>query len=190
VGGECHIVIFNYGPSIYDTLCAPEVSPKLLEDLHKLSDHHETRGALSRKILSRKSPLTEECLWTLYALQDRVSRFNGQPGKPDRGAGTVKLIEFFEQLAGNAPMRMCILSGGAYILFDGKHRIKPMKVGAEELKVIAFNEDNDIWQAPDPQYVRQLKVGFPGTVISIRLTLDPNVLERLAQGNGHDTRSQ
>jgi hypothetical protein len=86
-------------------------------------------------------------------------------------------------------MRMCVLSGGAYILFDGTHKIRPVKRGQEELKVIAFNDDNDLHKPPDPKYVRQLRKSFPGTVISIRLTLDRNVLERLAQGNGNETRS-
>lgn len=181
ISGECHIVIFNEGPSIYETLLAPDVSPSLQHDLKNLSDHHESQGWLTRKLL-RRGALTEECLWTLYALQDRVTRFYGRPGGEDRGAGTVKMIEFFEQLAGDAPMRMCVLSGGAYILFDGKHKIRPVRVGSEELKVIAFNDDNDIWKAPDPYYVRQLNRRFPGTVISIRLTLDRNVLERLSQG--------
>jgi hypothetical protein len=47
VGGECHIVIFNYGPSIYETLRAPDVSEQLVEDLKTLSQHHADRGWLS-----------------------------------------------------------------------------------------------------------------------------------------------
>jgi hypothetical protein len=181
--GECHIVIFNYGKTIYETLIDPSTSNELKLKLHQLSDLILSRGWFPRTVTSRRN-LNEECLWTLYALQDRVSRFYDQPGGQDRGNGTIKMIEFFEQLAGHAPMRMCVLSGGAYILFDGSHRLKAVPRNGEQLKIIAFNDENDLSIAPDSEYVRPVEPYFPGTIVDIRLILDRAVLTGLTTPRG------
>jgi len=161
----------------------PTVSSELKEKLYELSAHHQSRGKFATSLFGAKGLYTEECLWTLYALQDRVTRFYQKPGGEDRGVGTVKMIEFFEQLAVTAPMRMCVLSGSAYILFDGKHRIRASGPEPDAQKIIAFNEDNDLHQAPDPKYVHGLELGFPGTIVSIKLKLDRSSLDQItAQG--------
>jgi uncharacterized protein YaiE (UPF0345 family) len=181
--GECHIVIFNYGKTIYETLIDPSTSNELKLQLHRLSESVLSRGWLARSVSARRN-LNEECLWTLYALQDRVSRFYNLPGGQDRGNGTIKMIEFFEQLAGQAPMRMCVLSGGAYILFDGRHRLQTVPRNGEQLKIIAFNDENDLSIAPDSEYVRPVEPYFPGTIVDIRLILDRAVLTGLTAPRG------
>ncbi len=182
--GECHIVIFNYGRTIYETLIDPSTSDELKRNLHQLSDPILSRGWFQRSLSFRRKN-NEECLWTLYALQDRVSRFYDKPGGRDRGNGTIKMIEFFEQLAGNAPMRMCVLSGGAYILFDGRHRLQTTVTrNGEQLKIIAFNDENDLGITPDSDCVRQLASYFPGTIVDIRLILDRAVLTGLIAPRG------
>jgi hypothetical protein len=176
--GECHIVILNHGRTIYESLDQVHQSAELKRNLRTLSDLHRSQG-----FFGFMPGWEEEPLWTLYALQERVSRYMGTPRGVDRGNGTIKFIEFFQQLAGESG-RMCINSGAAYILFDGKYRLQEVSRGHERLKVIAFNADNDLERPPERKYVRQLDHSFQGTVVSIRLTLDASLLKGHASSNG------
>lgn len=81
---------------------------------------------------------------------------------------------------------MCILSGGAYILFDGRYSLQKVRRGDELLKIIAFNSENDLNVPPDREYVYPLEHSFPGTVVSIRLNLDESYLATLVSSNGEE----
>jgi hypothetical protein len=173
--GECHIVIMNTGTTIYESLGEYNHSERLKERLRSLSDLHRRQG-----LFAFASPgWDEETLWTLYALQERVSRYSDTPRGRDRGNGTVSIIEFFHRLSGGTG-KMCIASGSAFILFDGKYHLQEVQHGDEMLKVIAFNADNDLEKPPNRQYVRSLGSSFPGTVVSIRLNLDEAYLARIS----------
>lgn len=176
--GECHIVILNFGTTIYESLNEHNQSENLTASLRSLSDLHDKQGFFS----FGKPKWDEETLWTLYALQERVSRYSGTARGKDRGNGTVNIIEFFHRLAGGT-RKMCIASGKAYILFDGKYHLQNVVRGDESLKVIAFNADNNLEIPPDRDYVYKLDKSFPGTVVSIRLTLDESHLAELASTN-------
>jgi hypothetical protein len=177
--GECHIVILDYGNTIYESLDRYNESEQMREKLRTLSDLHRKQGFFS----FGRASWDEETLWTLYALQERVSRYSNTPKGRDRGNGTISIIEFFNQLAGGAG-RMCIASGRAFILFDGKYRLREMPHGDEMLKVIAFNADNDLTMPPDKEYVHRLENAFPGTIVSIRLKLDEAYLAKISADNG------
>ncbi len=177
--GTCHIVLLNYGPSIYESFLTPEASPKIVEQLRSLSDLHIQRGFFSKF----RENWDEEVLWTLYAMQERVSRFAGLPGHETRGNGTRDIVEFFLNLG--SPGEMCVVSGHAYILFDGKYKFQEIKRGNEKLKVITFNESMSFEDPPDRRYVRRMKDPFHGTMVSIRLTLDEEYLSELT-GADHD----
>jgi hypothetical protein len=173
--GECHIVIMNTGTTIYESLGEHNQSERLKDRLRGLSDLHRRQGLFA----FARSGWDEETLWTLYALQERVSRYSDTPRGRDRGNGTVSIIEFFHQLSGGTG-KMCIASGGAFILFDGKYHLQEVQRGNEMLKVIAFNADNDLEKPPDRGYVHSLENPFPGTVVSIRLRLDESYLARIS----------
>lgn len=177
--GECHLVLMDQGNTIYESLSMQNQSEELLTQLRSISDLHRRQGFFS----FARERWDEETLWTLYALQERVSRYAGTPRGKDRGNGTVNFIEFFRKLAGESG-KMCICSGKAYILFDGKYHLQEVPRGDEMLKVIAFNAENDLERPPDAEYVHRLSYSFPGTIVSIRLTLDESYLSRLASSNG------
>jgi hypothetical protein len=172
--GVCHIAMFNFGNSIYESFLTDEASPTIVEQLRSLSDSHTKKGWFDLF----KDIWDEETLWSLYAVQERVSRFSGLPGNETRGNGTRDIVEFFLEL-GN-PGTMCIVSGHAYILFDGAYRFGEIIRGGESLKIITFNESGRLEDPPDKKYVRRLPRAFPGTMVSIRLTLDERYLTRLA----------
>jgi hypothetical protein len=172
--GDCHVVIFNFGTTIYESLKAPESSEALKEGLHELSQTHQSGGWFS---MTSGVKWGEEGLWTLYALQDRVTRFYKLEAGRDRGNGTIKMIEFFDELSGDAKKKMCVVSGSTYILFNGKYNLAPVERDGEELKIIAFNKENRLDKPPDPDCVRQMSESFGGTLISLTLTLDSAFLD-------------
>lgn len=162
-GGECHIVIFNFGESIYESLNRPDTSESLKKQIAALAREHEKRGyfvVVNREVAGWIPMWEEESLWTLYALQEGVSRFSNRPSGIDRGNGTVKMIEFFAELASGNP-QMALVSGRTHILFDGTYKLAPVQIGSESRKVIAFNDTNDLRERPDPKYVRTLWDHFP-----------------------------
>lgn len=163
---ECHIVIFNFGPTIYESLSHESTAKSMRDDVTRLVQAHMKKGFF-------KLSWNEECLWTLYALQQGVSRYKGEPKGRTRGNGTIEMIEAFSALA-STPQKMCIVSGSAYILFDGKYTLKEKRVGFFDTprKFIAFNDQNDLESAPNPDYVYKLKGFFPGTIISLRFPLN------------------
>ncbi len=172
-GGECHIVLFNFGDSIFESLNRPDTSEKLKMQIRDLAGEHHKRGYFARltEWLGIFFPLwQEESLWTLYALQEGVSRFTNRTEGTDRGNGTVKMIEFFSELASGHP-KMALVSGKTHILFDGRYEISPVRVGGETRKVIAFNKENDLRLPPDPACVRTLTSHFPGALVSLRFQL-------------------
>jgi hypothetical protein len=171
--GICHIAMFNFGSSIFESFLSPDASPRIVEQLRSLSDLHTKRGWFERL----RGSWDEETLWTLYAMQERVSRFSGLPGNETRGNGTRDIVEFFSKL-GN-PGTMSVVSGHAYLLFDGAHEFHDIDVGGEKLKVITFNSSGTLEEPPDTRYVRRLPNSFPGTMISVRLKLDEQYLTRL-----------
>jgi hypothetical protein len=182
-GGECHIVIFNFGESIYATLNRPDTSEDLKSQISELAREHQRKGYFAVQVehLGILFPIwQEESLWTLYALQEGVSRFRNKPEGIDRGNGTVKLIEFFSELASGEP-RMAILSGKTHILFDGRYWITPVEVGSETRKIIAFNDANDLNIRPDERYVRTLASSFPGTLVSLRFQLKQTELANIKE---------
>jgi hypothetical protein len=194
-GGECHIVLFNFGLSIFESLKLPDTSDRLKEEISKLADLHRKRGFFEkiieipkRLLLLQIRPWQEDALWTLYALQEGVSRFRHRPGGEDRGNGTVRMIEFFMKLASGEP-RMVILSGRTWILFDGTHPLKTVIRNGEERKVIAFNVESDLNFPPDPKYVRTLDRAFPGTVVSLKFTLRNEDLAKVSEGLSEDEHS-
>lgn len=169
--GEISLVIFDIGDTIYEGLKAPSASEETKSSLAWLTRRH--KGPLRRG-------WDEETLWTLFALQEGVSRKRDSTRAPDRGVGTVTLIESFLTLGQSKDDRrpvMSITSGRAHIYFDGSYKLQRTIVNGETRRVIAFNAENDLTKLPDPRYVRRLQEYFPGTVISMNFFVDANYIE-------------
>ena len=162
----CEITIFNFGNTMASTL-------------KDLPDEHYTKKIISPYVdLHKKSGWftkywCENDLLTLIALQGDISSKNSNQ-EMDRGQGTVEMIEFFQQVHkecvkdNKSCARMAILSGSTHILFDGTYTM----TAANNRKIIAFNDDNDLNKIPDKKYVTNLgDIYFPGTIISIRFPL-------------------
>jgi len=173
-GGECHIAIFNFGKTIYESLSSPSASKVSKGVLEKREAHHRAKGYLN-------SDWDEEALWTVGALQQRISRYRDAAQGRDRGNGTIQMIQAFSTLA-SRPEKMCIVSGKTYILYDGTFDLEdqPLPDGGSA-KVIAFNPDNDLDLPPDKKFVKKLEIGFPGTLISLKFPLEESHLDEIAE---------
>lgn len=168
--GECHLVLFNFGQTIYEGLKNAK-SPEMVRSMENLYSKHN--GKLFAK-------WDEEVLWTLYSLQEGISRCKSED-EPDRGQGTVELIEAFQEIGqtvdGKIPV-MSIISGHSYIYFNNKYPMrKKVNNSGEERSYIAFNKQNDLTKPPDTKNVRKLKNFFPGTVITFKFYLDKKFME-------------
>lgn len=176
--GRCYIVIFDFGESIYKSLSAANLNIKLKSHIDALIDRHTKKG-----FFEFKDKWSHENLWTLFALQEGISRYNIGNVQTDRGHGTVNMIEFFLKLGQSVNnkhvSKMALLSGNTYILFDGKYSLQNVDIDNEKRQVIAFNKVNSLEEKPDENYVRQLKHRFPGTLISMSFVLDKKYLDKI-----------
>lgn len=173
--GDCHIVIFNLGRTIYQSMQDIDEGSPVRRDIERLVNKH-------KKMSFFNPNYQEEQLWTLYALQQGVSRL--REIAIDRGQGTADMIRFFQSLGktsqdGVEP-KMCVVSGSSFILFNEDYEMRRERRNGEERSIIAFNSSNDLNQRPDKRNVRCLKRFFPGTLISLRFYFDRDHLDNLS----------
>lgn len=184
--GECSIVLFNFGDSIYEGFKKTKLSDEIKRGLKRLTNIHV--GSFFR------SDWNEEVLWTLYALQENVSRLRGTSEKDQtRGVGTINLINSFQKIGwtseGVSPV-MSIISGSTFILFNNEYSMTEKDINGESLKTIAFNSENNLELPPDPNNVRMLKNFFPGTIITMKFNLDRKYLEKIKNEVDLDNESK
>lgn len=167
--GVFNLAILNFGNTFYETFKnADNPNTFIIQQMEDLSKKYTTNG------LFRKKKFEEETLWTLYALQDGVTRMTDWK----RGNGAIRFIESFINLKGDTSTddisKMVITSGHTRIIFDGKYQITKQKRGIEdkEFKMMTFNNSGNIEEMPDENYVKYEDNYFPGTIISVKLKLD------------------
>lgn len=180
--GDCHLTIFNFGPTLADTLRRLPVTSLLRKSIEKRVIDHRGRSFF------RAKRWEADDLWTLYAIQGGVSRKNdGRDEVGDHGQGTADLIEFFQKLGraqGRKP-NMCVLSGSTHLLFDGQYQMERKETEEGQWRIIAFNDSNDLGKPPSEKHVRHLSRSFPGTLISMRFYLDPEHLNDIRKEEHH-----
>jgi hypothetical protein len=167
------------GETIYQSLNSPNTSKELRDSIEALVRKHTSRG-----FFSLSSRYTAAELWTLYALQDGVSRLNQGYGTSDRGRGTVQLIEAFQELGRTIDdsriPSMVLVSGNTKIVFDGKYKMQEetMSNGGRR-HIIAFNKSNSLDERPDQDCVMKIDGFFPGTLLALRFYLDQRFLKAI-----------
>ena len=167
---KCNLCIFDFGDTIYESLKNCD-QPKILNRI----THY-----VKKSLISFKSVRDKETLYTLFSLQQRVSRIIDK--NVVRGNGTVTFIEAILKLfnTNDRNFKSCfsITSGKCSILFDGKYQLAEKSYASGySNKIIAFNPENDLTKEPDTDYVRTLKNSFPGTAISMELYIDSKYLK-------------
>lgn len=179
--GTFNLVIFNFGDTIYQKFKDPDCpNQQTVEDMRTLSKSYTARGFFKR--LFDGPRFEEETLWTLYALQQGVTRYKDW----NRGNGTMEFIESFFALKGDNLQddnsRLTLFSGNTRIMFDGTYAPKTLTMtdsegNIKEVKVMTFNRSNDISQQPDRKFVNFANEFFPGTMISAKICIKPSNTE-------------
>jgi hypothetical protein len=181
VSNSAHIGIFNlsimnFGQTIYESFKSPNCkNQKVVKQMQNLSEKYTHRKFF------KKAEFEEETLWSLYALQEGVTR------KLDwkRGNGSIRFIENFFKLKGDDKnddkSKMIITSGNTRIIFNGEYTIfeKPRLEGGKPYKMMTFNSEKDLDNKPDKKYVHYAENYFPGTLISAKIWIDYNSTEIL-----------
>lgn len=171
---DCRLTLFNFGRSIAESL---RTLPKESMQRRSIEEILVAQRAATRP---RRKWFPEK-IWTILAIQQRVSRKNiSRTEIGNQGQGLAKLIQFFQRIgqSGSAgPAKMCIVSGRTFLLFDGKYPIQP--IPPDGRLRIALNASNDLKTPPDGDYARRLNKVFPGTLISLRFHLDKDHLNEL-----------
>jgi len=138
----------------------------------------ELSGEYTQRNLFLIKQFEEECLWTLYALQEGVTSVISNKR---RGNGSIQFIESFFNIKGvnhsaDEISQLNILSGNTRIIFDGKYNIKENIKDNERFKVMTFNESGKIEEPPDKNYVKFVDNYFPGTMICAKILLNDDDL--------------
>lgn len=180
--GELQITIFDFGNTIYEQLKSEETTEETKQCLRRMSQIHAPYFS---------EHWTEEMLYTVYSLQESVSRLRdkNKEGYKNRGSGTITLMTTFFKLChtmdGKRP-ELNIISGRTHIRFDETNQPKEMVFhddvfGNNKRRIVAFNRTNDIYK-PAEENVTRLKQEFPGTVIAIKFYIDKKYLDSTVEG--------
>jgi hypothetical protein len=175
------IVIYNFGPSIAETLKMKIDNPDVFsqDSLDYLKRHAGHQS--------------EENLLTVLALQQYIS------SKRDsknifRGQGLTDLLLFFNDMTAACTSaqnhstikpEMCIMSGNTHVTFDGT--LNPTLDGDNVYRCY-LNKGNDANIPPDKAFVRNLKgISFPGTLIALKFPLkDKSLVEQVDEETNND----
>lgn len=181
--GECQLVIFGFGRSIYESLTDDSTPAVTQNEVRAMALQHAKKGFFGLGA----TKYSEQDLWTMYALQDGISSKSPGPGQNDRGRGTPQLIEAFQTLGqtldvGYSP-KMILLSGSTKIVFDTRYRMQEKPVEGGMRRIIAFNEQNNLEDKPDEKNVSSIDGFFPGTLLALRFYLDRAFLKTIDKGD-------
>ncbi len=174
----------NYGKGCLSFI---SIGNTIYENLIHNCKSEETKRKINNHLKAHKSlfnvGFNEEASVTVFGLQYKISSETDE-NNLDRGTGTIKFIDSFSNLGktfNNEKPKMTIVSGNTHILFDGTYNLQNMKKNNQEIQVIAFNEENDLYKRPDSNYVKILKNRFPGVIISIEFYLDKMYLIKMRE---------
>jgi hypothetical protein len=173
--GIFNLVILNFGQTIYEKFKDPDCP-----NLKVVSQMRDLSQSFTQRRLFSKAEFEEETLWTLYSLQQGVT----SKAEWKRGHGSIAFIESFFSLKGSQEVdnksHLSIFSGKTRITFDGTHRIKEVKKpgAVKPFKMMTFNELGDIEDKPDKNFVIFAENYFPGTIISAKIYIKEDNLEK------------
>ena len=185
--GVCQLSIISIGNTFYESVCengTEFIKNKLAEQYNKVSANWKNIFGFIENEKKR------ELFYSLYCLQENISRFTQDNRDIDRGKGTATLFTNFQDLGktsnGEKPI-LSITSGHSNIVFDGTYM---MEGDEHSPKIIAFNESNDISEEPDAKYVRIIESFFPGVVINLKFYIDEKYINNLIANKKDDTNEK
>lgn len=165
--GEISIIIYNFGQTIYESLKHNENNNDT-----KAKEMYTYLKKLCK--INLKNGFTEEELWTLYSLQERISHLLSEKDI-DRGSGTIEFIKNIQEISNENDTDIAMLSGNTMIIFDNKYKITTDK---NNRSIISFNDENNLEFPPDKTNVKRINNKFPGTIYVFNFKINKDYLER------------
>jgi hypothetical protein len=176
--GILFLSFLNFGPSIYDGIENNkeenrEMYNRLEDEFLRLNDKH----------------FTKENIFTLYALQDGVSRLKYQ--NSSRGSGTMTFINSFydigdyENGTNSITPHLSIFSGKTHVFCTKDYRPYTTTNGNS---IISLNDSNDLRKPPNKNNLKLLTEKFPGTILTFKFCLNRHHIEQKLANNGSNTK--
>jgi len=178
---ELNLSIVNFGYSIFEGFVDTKSDNILI--YKKLEDAYEVYRNNISKSGFFGSALQKECLFTLFALQEGISRIKYE--YPSRGNGTMNFIRAFFDLGGlgdEIPKYKPILN-----FFSGKtslncdYKYKPFQKG--NFWILALNEEKDLSLQPDRKCLNLKNEYLPGTILQVKVFLNEEYFTKLTHSD-------
>lgn len=172
--GVLNLSFMNFGFSIYEGL--EQTKQENFEVYNFLDEYYKSLG---------KVPFSKENLFTLYALQDGISRLKFED--QSRGTGTMTFINCFytigdyENIERDLSPQLSILSGSTQLICNNKYRPKQTEDGSF---LLSLNNEDDLSLPPDKNNLMPLKYRFPGTILSVRFCLNTEHIQKKIESDG------
>lgn len=159
---EITLLIYNFGHTIADTL-DNKILPKHVQPVvDEIILNHTKKRLLWGKSYTRENALT------LLAIQEGIS--SKLDADISRGHGLIDYIEHCFKLSRNS--KVIIISGKTAIKVDSNYNVMNVNALGRMRRILAFNNENDIFEKPDGNNVINLPVKFPGVIIETTIPLN------------------
>lgn len=164
---ELNLGILNFGFSISEGIINNEKRNKeMMTNIKKWYDRH------SELKEQTGSKLNKDDLYTLYSLQDGVSRLKYED--ESRGHGTMNFIRAFITLGSfgkenpEYKPHLNIISGKTCVHCDNE--VEPYNDNNNYL--LSLNKEKDISLLPEENYLKHMQEYFPGTFLEVKIYLN------------------
>jgi len=178
---ELNLAIVNFGFSIYEGLeGTKEQNSRIYGFLNDLYNTHEDQ-------FTKRKSFSKESLFTLYALQEGVSRFKFE--RKSRGTGTMSFIRAFISLGSlgtESPehlSKLNILSGKANVKCDNVFAPFPTGAGERVRHRLSLNKEKDLKILPDQNYLVTNESSFPGTLLQVKIFMSEDHFDKVLEKN-------
>ncbi|MDX2361225.1 MAG: hypothetical protein QNK23_10490 [Crocinitomicaceae bacterium] len=177
---ELNLAIVNFGYSIYDGLRkTASKNPDQQRRINKLFSTHE---ALIKS--KKRSDLSKEALYTLYSLQQGVSRLKYEGD--GRGNGTMNFIKNFMRLGVSKSnekfSNLSVVSGRSSVLCSKDYAPHP-NPNDKSMYQLSLNSENKLTSLPDKGRVKSIDQNFPGTILQVKILMNKENFEALLKEN-------
>lgn len=166
--GELNILFLNFGYSIYEGFKETKEENKKMYDLINQAT----------TVIKMNSAFSDDNLFTLFALQDGVSRLKFS--NASRGTGTMKFINCFFSFGDyqnsdkKQSPKLSILSGNTQLICDNKYQ----PFVKDNMYYVSLNDENDLSLPPKTSHLKDLKYKFPGTILSVKAYLNKDHISK------------
>ncbi|MDP3441580.1 MAG: hypothetical protein Q8T08_01860 [Ignavibacteria bacterium] len=159
---EITLLIYNFGHTIANSLDNKKLPKHVQPAVDEIILNHTKKSLLWGKSFTKENALT------LLAIQEGIS--SKLDADISRGHGLIDYIEHCFKLSQHS--KVVIISGKTAIRVDSNYSVVNANVLGRQRRIIAFNNENDIFEKPDGNNVINLTVNFPGVIIETTIPLN------------------